>query len=97
RAVLSSGIEDITIDEQRFIVLDGPAADPWIARHPALAPFARYNGSISAHRESVFRLEGTRPINGPDTRTARWNDFGSEWDPGFLGDLPGRGVMTGAS
>ncbi|WP_437738899.1 AAA family ATPase [Sorangium sp. So ce1335] len=96
RAVLSSGIEDITIDGQRFVILDGPAADTWIARHPALAPLARYGVSVWEHRESGFKLEGTRPVTGPDTRTIHWNHFGMEWAPDFLGELPGRGVMVGA-
>ncbi|MGK3985497.1 AAA family ATPase [Sorangium sp. So ce136] len=96
RTVLSSGIEDITIDEQRFVILDGLAADTWIARHPALEPLARYDVPIGAHRESVFKLEGTRPVTGPDNRAIRWNHFGVEWDPAFLGDLPHRGILAGA-
>ncbi|WP_437480999.1 AAA family ATPase [Sorangium sp. So ce1014] len=96
RTVLSSGLEDITIDEQRFVILDGPAADTWIARHPALVPLARYNVPFGGHRESVFKLEGTRPVAGPDTRAVRWSHFGLEWDPGSLGALSGRGVMAGA-
>ncbi|XYH95912.1 AAA family ATPase [Sorangium sp. So ce1128] len=95
RAVLSSGIEDIAIDEQRFVILDGPAADTWIARHPALVPLARYNAPSGAQRESIFKLEGTRPVTGPDTRAIRWSHFGLEWEPGFLGALSGRGVMAG--
>ncbi|WP_438039390.1 AAA family ATPase [Sorangium sp. So ce128] len=97
RAVLSSGIEDITIDEQRFVILDDPAADTWIARHPELEPLVRYDvPSLARKKESVFKVEGARPATGPDTRVIRWNHFGLEWDPGSLGDLPGRGVMAGA-
>ncbi|WP_437951557.1 AAA family ATPase [Sorangium sp. So ce296] len=95
RTVLSSGIEDVTIDGQRLVCLDNPAADTWIARHPALLPLARYNVSSIKPGESVFKLEGTRPPTGPDSRVIRWNDFGAEWNPSFCGHLPHSGLLTG--
>ncbi|AUX25784.1 hypothetical protein SOCEGT47_063360 [Sorangium cellulosum] len=96
RTVLSSGIEDITIDEQRFLVFDDPAADTWMERPPALLPFAHYNGPGSARMESVFKLEGTRSATGPDTRVARWNESGLEWDPAFARALQQRGILVGS-
>ncbi|WP_437764432.1 AAA family ATPase [Sorangium sp. So ce281] len=96
RAVLSSGIEDITVDEQRFLVFDDPAADEWIQQHPALLPFARYNAPNSNRMESVFKLEGTRSVTGPDTRVARWNDSGLEWNPAFARTLQHRGILVGS-
>ncbi|WP_437673196.1 AAA family ATPase [Sorangium sp. So ce131] len=87
RAVLSSGIEDITIEEQRIRALDGPAADPWIARHPALAPMAYYGTPDSNTDEGIFRLEGKRPVTGPDRRVLRQHRNGT--DSNFWEDLGG--------
>ncbi|AUX46983.1 hypothetical protein SOCE26_084940 [Sorangium cellulosum] len=89
RVVLSSGIEDITIEEQQIRVLDGPAADPWIARHPALGPMAYYGSPGGSFEEGTFRLEGKRPVVGPDRRVLRqhrreaasdfWEDLGGPY------------------
>ncbi|MGK3958963.1 AAA family ATPase [Sorangium sp. So ce118] len=96
RTVLSSGIEDITIDEQRFLVFDDPSVDTWIEQHPALLPFARYDAPNSERRESISKLEGPRPLTGPDTRVARWNDSGLEWSPSFAQVIQHRGILAGS-